>query len=303
MLLITSGYFEDLCECLKIFFDRAPKPVVLIAGPTACGKSDLAVVLAKKFKGSIINADSQQLYKGLDLLTAKPTSQEQFQCPHFLYSDFLNESPGVNAIQWCNKAREIIDREHENSKIPFVTGGTGFYLKALKTGLPFIPQVPFMTWADRSTRELHQELASIDPIISQKIHFNDRQRIERALRVWQGTGKPLSFWQEEKPMQSDYSFFSIGLLPKKTFLCEKIQQRFVNLCQKGLLEEVRTYCAASNAPLSNALGLKILQAFQAGAYGWQRCEDLFLIQTWQYAKRQLVWFKGQMTFDWKVGLE
>lgn len=283
------------------FCTHVVQPVVVIAGPTASGKSALALHLAETLQGVIINADSQQLYQGLDLLTAKPSLEDLAICPHQLYGTFPNVAPGLNAASWRAYACQQIDQAHGMGQIPFVVGGTGFYLKALiegLSGMPFIPRDPSF-----NDKDMYQRLCLVDPELGQRLHPSDRQRIQRALEVFKVTGRPLSFWQKQ-PRQSclSYQFFTIMLLPSLDVLTKRIGKRFTILLQQGLLQEVAQYQGGSKeslslVPLSQAIGLKVLQQFQKGELSWSQAQELFIQQTRQYAKRQRTWFKGQLKSD------
>jgi tRNA dimethylallyltransferase len=280
---------------------QGKKGVIVIGGPTASGKSafalDLAAALSQFYPVEIINADSQQLYEGLPLLTAKPSAEDMGLYPHHLYSAYPNQPPSINAMGWHEQACKHIDQAHAHQRCPLIVGGTGFYLRVLEKGLSLMPQVPWTDLSHLSLVSLREQLTKADPILCQKLHPHDRQRMERALRIYENTGKPLSFWQEKQAFSSPYVFFNILKWVDKETLTAKMKRRFLQLCDLGLLEEVETFTLEPGTPLAKSIGFQHLKDFVNGVTSWEKAQELFFISTLQYAKRQKTWFQSQFEAD------
>ncbi len=201
------------------------KPVLVVAGPTASGKSALAARLARDFGGIVINADSMQVYRDLPILTAQPSEAAKAAAPHRLYG-FLALDDVCSADRWATLARQEIDAAHDAGKLPILCGGTGLYLRALMQGFSPIPEVPAdVRQAARDLLEeigsaaLRERLAAGDPASAARLHANDRQRIARAWEVLQATGRPISEWQTLPPVApGDLRFQTFVLLPERTAL-------------------------------------------------------------------------------------
>lgn len=291
------------------------KPVLVIAGPTASGKSALAARLARHHAGTIINADSMQVYRDLPILTAQPSAAEKSSVPHRLYG-FLSLDDVCSAERWATLARGEIEAAHEAGSSPILCGGTGLYLRALMQGFSPIPDVP----ADirRRARDLLEEIGSAalrdrlaidDPASAARLHSNDRQRIVRAWEVLQATGKPLSEWQKLPPTApADLRFLIFVLLPKRDALYRACDQRFLAMLDRGALAEVRRVLERypdlyrpERAPPEG--GAKALGFWGLAWHAWegsavsQETIAAAQQQTRNYAKRQGTWFRNQMPAD------
>ena len=285
---------------------QRPFPAVCIAGATASGKSALALEIATRYNGIIINADSRQIYQGLPLLTAQPSLEEIRSAPHQLYQYLENRHPGITVATWMQDAKACIADAHENGRLPILVGGTGFYLKSLEEGLHFIPPVPRMT--EMCVQKYYPEeepysvLQRVDPICAANITPNDQQRILRALSVYHATGKPLSHWWSlaKTSVVPHVQWFKLYCDGDKITLKQRIEARFQNLCTQGLLEEVAAFSEPHDSPLSHAIGLKILQDHLAEMLSWTETEQKFCSATWQYAKAQRTWFKRYFQPEWTV---
>jgi tRNA dimethylallyltransferase len=288
------------------------KPVLVVAGPTASGKSALAARLARDLDGIVINADSMQVYRDLPVLTAQPSRAEQSTVPHRLYG-FLALDDVCSAERWATLARREIDAAHDAGKLPILCGGTGLYLRALMQGFSPIPDVP----ADvrQAARDLLDEIGSAalrdrlaagDPVSAARLHANDRQRIVRAWEVLRATGKPLSEWQQVPPTApADLRFLSFVLLPERAALYHACDQRFLAMLRHGAMAEVRAVLRRypelyrpDRAPPeggAKALGFwglarHVREGSEASAETIADAQQ----QTRNYAKRQGTWFRNQM---------
>lgn len=288
------------------------KPVLVIAGPTAGGKSALAARLARDCGGIVINADSMQVYRDLPILTAQPSEAEQTAVPHRLYG-FLALDDVCSAERWATLAAREVDAAHAGGKVPVLCGGTGLYLRALMRGFSPIPDVPAdVRQAARSLLDeigsaaLRARLAAGDPVSAARLHANDRQRIVRAWEVLQATGKPLSAWQSlPSTAPASLRFLSFVVLPERTALYRACDQRFLAMLERGAMEEVRSALKAypdlyrpDRDPPEG--GAKALGFWGLARHAWEGSEPspetvaAVQQQTRNYAKRQMTWFRNQM---------
>jgi tRNA dimethylallyltransferase len=276
--------------------------VVVIAGPTASGKSALALAVARHFVGTVINADSQQLFAELPILTAQPTPQEQAELPHRLYGVLKGSEP-VGAGRWRQMAIDAIAEAREGGRLPIVVGGTGLYLRSLMQGLSPIPDIPpqARAEAERLWRELGPEkfralLAERDSEMVVRLQPADRQRHIRAYEVLSATGTALSQWQK-LPLSGPppcTAFTTIALLPPREGLRQAIARRFAAMLEAGALEEVARTPEAANLP---ALGASQLAAYLVGKMTLDQAVNLAVTATAQYAKRQHTWLRHQLIAD------
>ena len=288
------------------------KPVVVVAGPTASGKSALAARLAREFGGIVINADSMQVYRDLPILTAQPSSAEMSAVPHRLYG-FLSLDDVCSAERWATLARREIDAAHGAAMLPILCGGTGLYLRALMQGFSPIPDVPAdVRQAARALLDeigsaaLRERLAVGDPVSAARLHDNDRQRIVRAWEVLQATGRPLSDWQTLPPISpADLRFIEFVLLPERAALYRACDERFIAMLGRGALAEVRSvlghypdlYRPDRAPPEGGAKALGFWGLARHAAAGSEVSGDTIAAaqqQTRNYAKRQGTWFRNQM---------
>jgi tRNA dimethylallyltransferase len=288
------------------------KPVLVVAGPTASGKSTLAARLAREFGGIVINADSMQVYRDLPILTAQPSDADMAAVAHRLYG-FLGLDDVCSAERWANLARREVDAAHGAGKLPILCGGTGLYLRALMQGFSPIPDVP----ADvrRAARDLLDEIGSAalrerlaigDPASATRLHANDRQRIVRAWEVLQATGRPLSEWQALPPAApDDLRFLTFVLLPERAALYRACDERFCAMLARGALAEVRgvlgrypgLYRPDCAPPEGGAKALGFWGLARHASEGSEASAETIAAaqqQTRNYAKRQGTWFRNQM---------
>jgi tRNA dimethylallyltransferase len=292
--------------------EQGHKPVLVVAGPTASGKSALAARLARDFNGIVINADSMQVYRDLPILTAQPSEAANAAAAHRLYG-FLALDDVCSADRWATLARQEIDAAHDSGRLPILCGGTGLYLRALMQGFSPIPDVP--TEVRQAARDLMDEIGSAalrerlatgDPASAARLHANDRQRIARAWEVLQATGRPLSDWQQLPPVApSDLGFLTFVLLPERAALYRACDARFLAMLNEGALEEVRRALARypelyrpDRTPPEG--GAKALGFWGLARHAWDGSavsEETVAAaqqQTRNYAKRQGTWFRNQM---------
>lgn len=275
-------------------------PVITIEGATASGKSALAIVLAEALNTEIISADSRQVYRYLDIGTAKVTKEEQKRVKHHLI-DIINPDETYNAGAFVKDASIIIEKLHSEGKIPVICGGTGLYIKALLKGLfslPPLPQEIRQNLKQRLKEEglaaLYAELKSLDPLFADKISENDTQRILRGLEVAIGTGIPLSeHWQKQKS-SCKYNAFRILIDIPRPELYQRINQRIEKMLAQGLLAEIENLFALGydeNSPGLNCLGYKEFLPYFKKEAGLEECILLAAQHQRNYAKRQVTWYR------------
>ncbi len=277
--------------------------VVCLVGPTGVGKSAVALQLAERFDGEIINADSRQVFRAFPLITAQPSAEEQARCPHRLYG-FLDTDARFSAGAWGERALGHIQR----AAFPLLVGGTGLYLRALFDGIVDIPPIPEALIArltETCEREgsvaLHRCLEALDPAYAARIHANDRQRIVRALCVYEATGKTFSWWHTQTPPPRDADVLRIGLrLPLDT-LTPLLAKRIDLMIEAGAIEEARAEYAAhpdGSLPGWSGIGCRELHQYLEGRLPLDAARDLWIKNTRAYAKRQLTWFNADSRIRW-----
>ena len=280
-----------------------PKQVVLIAGPTASGKSALAIEMARAENGVIINADSMQIYRELRVLTARPSEAEQAMAEHRLYGH-VAAAESYSVGRWRNEALAAIKAAHETGKLPILVGGTGLYFMSLIKGLAEVPEISSEVrkhWRGFEG-DLHAELARRDPISAAKLHASDRQRLIRALEVIDSTGHSLAHWQQVAEAHAPLTGYKVQKLFKsvdRETLYARADTRFDQMLEQGALDEVRCLPPLEPAaPLMKAIGVRELSAHLKGELTLDEARRLAQIATRQYIKRQLTWWRGQMA-DWE----
>jgi tRNA dimethylallyltransferase len=283
---------------------------VLIAGPTASGKSALALALAERIGGMIVNADSMQVYRDLRIITARPTPEEERRVPHLLYGH-VDASENFSSGRWIADAGEALAAVEREKRVPIFVGGTGLYFRALLRGFSDIPPVPAEVRArvrgqaeGISTADLHARLGAADPQTALKLRPSDRQRILRALEVFAATGRPLAEWQEApgvpllRPEQAKAVFLSVD----RGELRARIDARFDTMLAAGALEEVRTLAARKldpSLPAMKAHGVPWLIRHLAGEISLEEAAEGGKTDTRRYSKRQETWFRHQLKeFVW-----
>lgn len=283
---------------------------VLIAGPTASGKSALALALAEATGGVVINTDSMQVYRDLRVLTARPTADEEIRAPHRLYG-VCDAAVNCSAGSWVADAAVVLAEARASGRLPIFTGGTGLYFKALTRGLSAVPPIPQEVRDDvraRMEREgveaLHAELARRDPVSGEKLKPRDSARVARALEVIEATGRALPDWHSDglPPLLDSEGVTALFLAPERKALYARIDARFEAMLGKGALEEVEALAARKLDPLLPAMkahGVPALIRHLAGEITLEQAAGIGQIDTRHYAKRQFTWFRHQLPeFAW-----
>jgi tRNA dimethylallyltransferase len=279
-------------------------PIIAVLGPTASGKSALALALAARFGGEIVNCDSLQLYRGLDIGTAKPTPAERGSIPHHLF-DLLEPTAVFSAGDYAQLAGQTIAAIAARGKLPILAGGTGFYLRALLDGLDAIPQRD-ETLRQRLMRRpparLHRLLERLDPPAAARIHPHDSQKLVRALEIRLLAGRPSKdLYQPETRPASGLAALKIVLDPPRPALHARIAERTRQMFAAGLLDEVRALLAAglpTTAKAFESIGYRQAIAVIEGRLSVADAIESTLINTRQYAKRQLTWFRREPGATW-----
>ncbi len=288
---------------------KEEKPrLVIIAGPTAAGKTALSIKLAREFNAEIINADSRQIYRKLEIGTAKPTKEERSLVPHHLV-DIANPDEQFSAARFAELAEEKIAEITRRGKRVFVVGGTGLYIKALVHGLFPSPPGDIKT-KERLSKEasehgldyLYQKLGEVDPESATKIHPNDRQRIIRALEVYHLTGKPISELQGRHRFKKQrYCSLKIVISRPRDELYRRINERVHQMITQGLVREVESLLEEGFSPQLNSMksiGYQHIARYISGEISLSRAVELLQRDTRRYAKRQLTWFRGDKDYRW-----
>jgi len=278
---------------------------VLIAGPTASGKSALALELAQRHGGVVINADSMQVYRDLRVLTARPSPDEEARAPHRLYGH-VDAAENYSVGQWCRDAGAAIAEARTVGKLPVLVGGTGLYFKALTMGLAAVPPIPADIRAairGRLQRDgvgvLYRELMERDQTVALRLMPNDRSRITRALEVLDATGRSLADWHREgmAPLLDAKDAVKIFLVCERDELVRRIETRFETMLTAGALDEVRALAARNLDPLLPAMkahGVPWLIRHLRGEISLEEAAEGAKMDTRRYAKRQVTWFRNQM---------
>ncbi|MEK8090603.1 tRNA (adenosine(37)-N6)-dimethylallyltransferase MiaA [Thermithiobacillus plumbiphilus] len=281
----------------------AAYPAIFLMGPTASGKTDLAIALADRLPVDIISVDSALVYRGMDIGTAKPDPALRQSYPHALI-DIRDPSENYCAGDFRRDALACMAATRARGRIPLLVGGTGLYFRALEQGLIEIPPIPAALrdqlrrrLALEGARALHTELARHDPLAASRIHPNDSQRITRALEVWQATGRPLSAWQQRPGGdRADYRYLKLVLAPPRDLLYERIGRRLAQMSSNGFPEEVQRLWRQGldpELPAMRAVGYRQLLAWCRGEMSLDAALAAALQATRQLAKRQLTWLRGE----------
>lgn len=283
---------------------------ILIAGPTASGKSALALALAERFGGVIINADSMQVYRELRVLTARPSPEEEARAPHRLYGH-VGGAESYSVARWLDDVKATLEEARERGWRPIIVGGTGLYFKSLTEGLSPIPEVPGDVrahWRREAERVgasgLHQQLAKLDPVMASRLHPTDAQRMTRALEVVAATGRSLAEWQamSGKPLIGEEEAVRIVISPPREELHVRSDRRFALMTEQGALDEVRALMQLEldpAVPARKAIGVRPLAAHLAGDIPLDVAIARGQLETRQYIKRQQTWLNRHM-IAWKI---
>jgi tRNA dimethylallyltransferase len=280
-------------------------PLTIIAGPTASGKSALALALAERDGGVVINADSAQIYRGLPILSAGPGDAEKSRAEHRLYGVRDGALP-CSAADWADLAKGEIRLAHEQGKLPILVGGTGLYLRTLLDGIAPVPPIdPVIRRRVRSSGAVDNqaELRRADPEAAERIRPTDRTRIARALEVVLSTGRTLKDWQAERHggIASQVSLRPLILLPPRDWLYARCDARFAVMVEQGAIAEVERLLAREldlNLPVMRAIGVREIAALLGGETSREAMIAVGQQATRRYAKRQYTWFAHQPPESW-----
>ncbi len=280
-------------------------PAIFLMGPTASGKTALSVKIAQALDGEIISVDSAMVYKGMDIGTAKPGMEERGGVVHHLI-DILDPSESFSTGQFRKHALELMDNITERGKIPVLAGGTMLYFNALLHGLASLPQANSeirkkldQELLQKGKEAMHRRLMEIDPEAARRIHPNDPQRIQRALEVYEISGKPISrFFSEAEKQQVPYRQIKLIISPEdRSILHQKIAERFRLMLQQGLIDEVQSLEQRSDLdeslPSIRAVGYRQVWAYLRGEYDLSTMTDKAIAATRQLAKRQYTWLRRE----------
>ncbi len=283
---------------------------ILIAGPTASGKSALALALAETTGGVIVNTDSMQVYRDLRVITARPTPEQEAQAPHWLYGH-VDAAVNFSAGAWVADAARALAEARAQRRLPIFTGGSGLYFKALTRGLSAVPPIPPEVRDDVRARlqrdgaeALHAQLMRRDPASAERLKPRDRTRIARALEVVEATGRSLTDWHRDglPPLLPAGTFSAVFLEPDRNELYARIDRRFDAMLKAGALDEVAALASRkldSLLPAMKAHGVPALIRHLAGEITLEQAAAIGRADTRHYAKRQFTWFRHQLPeFEW-----
>ena len=280
-------------------------PLALIAGPTASGKSDIALALAERTGGEIVNADASQVYRDLRVLSARPSPQEEARAPHHLFGH-VDGADAMSAARWAAEAKATIADIHARARLPILVGGTGLYLRTLLDGIAPVPEIDSAIRAAvraLPVAEAHAALAREDPPAAARLASADTTRVARALEVVRATGRPLADWQaaREGGIGDTVSLHPLILLPDRDLLHARIDARAEAMLAGGAIEEVAALLARplpADAPVRRAIGVPEIARLLAGEATRDETLDALRTATRRYAKRQYTWFRHQPPADW-----
>ena len=281
-------------------------PVIVVTGPTASGKSALALALGGKRNGTVINADAMQTYDAFPILTAQPSADERAQLPHRLYG-VLPLSETVSAARWADLASAEIEQCIAAGRLPILCGGSGLYLRTLMQGISAIPTPPpelraeaNREWEEMGAEAFRARLTEKDPLTVERLKPGDRQRHVRAWEVVVATGRPLSAWQTMQGQPAPWTFATILLAPERSWLRRRIETRFDTMLEAGVLGEVRAVFDRTPDPAWPGLkahGAPEFFRHFRGELSLEEARQIGIDHTRQYAKRQMTWFRHQMIPD------
>lgn len=287
---------------------NSKKPLIVLLGPTAAGKTKLSLELSKKFNCEIISGDSMQVYRGMDIGTAKATPEEREQVPHHLI-DIRHPDEAFSVSEFQQLAAASIDQVHSGNKIPLIVGGTGLYIEAVcyqyefsETSQDEVFRQQCEAYAEqRGNEALYERLVKLDPQTAERLHPNDRRRVIRALEVHHLTGEPMSQQRRGQPKESPYDLCLIGLHMERSLLYERIERRIDLMVKDGLISEVEALLAKGyneHMVSMQGLGYKEIIQYLQGEYDWDTAMYMLKRNTRRFAKRQLSWFRHMNDVHW-----
>ena len=280
--------------------------IIVVTGPTAAGKSALALAVGERLGGTVINADAMQTYDAFPILTAQPSAEERARLPHRLYG-VLPLSETVSAARWAELASVEIEQCIAAGRMPILCGGSGLYLRTLMQGISAIPSASEelraeanRDWETMGAEAFRARLAEKDPVTVERLKSGDRQRHVRAWEVVMATGRPLSAWQIRQGKPAPWRFATILMAPARDWLRQRIETRFDAMLAAGVLDEVRAVFDASSDPVWPGLkahGAPEFFRHFRGELSLEEARKIGIDHTRQYAKRQMTWFRHQLVPD------
>ncbi|MCD8324740.1 MAG: tRNA (adenosine(37)-N6)-dimethylallyltransferase MiaA [Clostridiales bacterium] len=285
------------------------KPLVILTGPTAVGKTDLSIALAKAIGGAVISADSMQVYRGMDIGSAKITAAEMGGVPHYLI-DVLDPDEEFHVVRFQEMARQALAQIYAAGQIPIVVGGTGFYIQALLYDIDFTEQDGDPAFREEleciadqeGAHALHERLRRVDPASAEAIHENNVKRVIRALEFYEKSGEPISAHNErERKKESPYNFCYFVLNDGRGKVYERIDRRVDRMLADGLIDEVKALCAKGyhrGMVSMQGLGYKEIMAWLDGEIPYEEAVRVLKRDTRHFAKRQLTWFRREKDVIW-----
>lgn len=284
------------------------KKLLIIVGPTAVGKTATSIEVAERLKGEIISADSMQIYKKMDIGTAKPSQEEMQDIPHYLI-DIIEPDVDYSVAIFQNQAKKLIDRITNNGKLPILVGGTGLYINAIIYNMDFTSTVS--NWGLRNMLQeealkygneyIHNKLKQIDPETAGRIHKNNVKRVIRAIEVFNESGSSIGDFRKDLELNNEYDFILIGLTRDRKELYNRINQRVDIMIENGLVDEVKNLINqgySEDLIAFRGLGYKEIIKYLQGYYTLQEAIETLKRDTRRYAKRQLTWFKRLEFIKW-----
>jgi tRNA dimethylallyltransferase len=279
--------------------------IIIIGGPTASGKTEISFKIAKEINGEIISADSRQFYKEINIGTDKPPLWMRNQIPHH-FIDFLSLKNQFDVYEYKNLVYEKVIEIISKGKIPIIVGGSGFYIRVLIKGLFPLPKELKEKQKEirkklknEKTEKLYERLKEIDPVISEKIHPNDRYRIIRAIEIYQITGKNISFWQSQKPEKTLNDFgeiFYFILMRERQQIYERIEKRIEKMFENGWIDEVkklREQSFENDLKFKAPIGYKEIIDYLDKKFNLEETKKMIIKKTKEYARKQIIWFKKE----------
>lgn len=286
---------------------RMKQTVIAIVGPTAVGKTQLSINLAKKFGGEIISGDSMQVYRGMDIGTAKIKPEEKQGIPHYMI-DIRDPNEPFTVADFQSHVQSYIKKIIDRKKTPIIVGGSGLYIQAALYDYNFAKQERNREVVNKLEEELerfgitplYQRLTEIDPIQASKIHPNNHRRVIRALEIYETTGLTMSEYQDNQRKDSPYNLIFIGLEMERKVLYERINNRVDEMIEEGLLNEVESLLNQNleSSQSMQAIGYKEFTPYYKGEYDLERAIELLKRNSRRYAKRQYTWFKNKLNVTW-----
>lgn len=277
--------------------------LIVVAGPTASGKTGLGIEIAKAVNGEIISADSMQIYKDMSIATAAPTNEEKSQIPHHMV-EFLERDKNFSVSDFCALAESAVKDITGRGKVPIIVGGTGLFIDSFVDHIRFIQTDTDFALRERLMKrdidELYDELVSVDPKAAEKIHKNNKTRVARALEIYYSSGKTKSSQDDESRLEeSPYEvlYFVVGYKNRET-LYGRINRRVDRMLQNGLLEEAKSCLASGGRTSAQAIGHKELKPYLDGELSLEEAVENLKRETRRYAKRQLTWFRKRENAVW-----